>query len=108
MLGKTLYGNNSVYDILHKTSVVPKLLCIRFDKIDGFTINLDGKIKHLILFDYGLFNKICDENKKAVLQIVLIIILSAINKNKINCYNIFLEKGLYKDKSDRQYFLMNV
>ena len=35
---------------------------------------------HLILFDYGLFNKICDKikyliSKKVVLQIVLIIIL---------------------------------
>ena len=36
---------------------------IRFDKIDGFIISLDGKIKHLILFDYGLFNKICDKIK---------------------------------------------
>ena len=36
---------------------------IRFEKIDGFIISLDGKIKHLILFDYGLFNKICDKVK---------------------------------------------
>ena len=36
---------------------------IRFEKIDGFVISLDGKIKHLILFDYGLFNKICDKIK---------------------------------------------
>ena len=35
----------------------------RFDKIDGFIISLDGKIKHLIFFDYGLFNKICDKIK---------------------------------------------
>ena len=35
----------------------------KFDKIDGFIISLDGKIKHLILFDYGLFNKICDKIK---------------------------------------------
>ena len=35
----------------------------RFDKIDGFIISLDGKIKHLILFDYGLFNEICDKIK---------------------------------------------
>ena len=53
---------------------------IRFDKIDGFIIVLDGKIKHLILFHYGLFNKISDKikylkSKKVVLQIVLIIIL---------------------------------
>ena len=36
---------------------------IRFDKIDGFIISLDGKIKHSILFDYELFNKICDKIK---------------------------------------------
>ena len=35
----------------------------RFDKIDGFITSLDGKIKHLILFDYGLSNKICDKIK---------------------------------------------
>ena len=35
----------------------------RFDKIDGFIISLDGNIKHLILFDYGLFNEICDKIK---------------------------------------------
>ena len=32
---------------------------IRFNKIDGFIIALDCKNKYLILFDYGLFNKIC-------------------------------------------------
>ena len=58
----------------------PKPLCIRFDKIDGFIIVLDGKIMHLIVFDYGLLNKICDKikyliSKKVVLQIILIIIL---------------------------------
>ena len=36
---------------------------ISFDKIDRFIIPLDGKIKHLILFDYGLFSKICDNIK---------------------------------------------
>ena len=36
---------------------------IRFDKIDEFIITLDGKNRHLILFDYGLFDKICDKIK---------------------------------------------
>ena len=54
-------------------------MCIKFDKIDGFIMVLDGKIKHLVLFDYGLLDKICDKvkyliSKKVVLQIVLIII----------------------------------
>ena len=39
----------------------PKPLRIRFDKIDGFNIALDGKNKHLVLFDYGLLDKICDK-----------------------------------------------
>ena len=37
--------------------------CIRFDKIDGFIRVLDGEIKHLVLFDYGLFDKIFDRIK---------------------------------------------
>ena len=33
------------------------------------------------------------------------IIKSVVNKNKNEyCYNIFLEKGLYKDKSNTEYF----
>ena len=36
---------------------------IRFGKIDGFIISLDGKVKHLILFDYRLFDLICDNIK---------------------------------------------
>ena len=75
----SLYENISVYYISYKTPTGPQPLHIRFDKIDGFIISFDGKIKHLILFDYGLFNKICDKVKylisKVVLQIVLIIIL---------------------------------
>ena len=59
---------------------VQKPLRIRFDKVDEFIIALDGKIKHLILFEYGLFDKICDKikyviSKKVVIQIVLMIIL---------------------------------
>ena len=42
--------------IVHKTPTGPKSLCIRFHKIYRFIMALDGKNKHLILFDYGLFN----------------------------------------------------
>ena len=47
----------------------------RFNKIDGF---ISGEIRHLVLFDYGWFDKICDWVKrliseKMVSQIVLII-----------------------------------
>ena len=53
---------------------------IRFDKIDESIVSLDRKIRHLVLLDYELFDKICDKikyvmNKKVALQIVLIIIL---------------------------------
>ena len=97
---------------------------IRFDKIDGFIIVLDSKIKHLILFDYGLFNKICDKIKYLINSInhnfgktrtdsyhslpskkiltyhnVIILIKLVVNKNKNKYYYIiFLEKGSYKDK----------
>ena len=62
-LDKKLYVNISVYNISYKTPIGLKPLRIRFDKVDGFIIALDGKNKHLILFDYGLFNKICDKFK---------------------------------------------
>ena len=77
LLDEILYENVSVYDILHKTSTGPKPLRIRFDQIDGFVMVHDGKIKHLVLFDYGLLDKICNnlKVKKVLLQIVLIKIL---------------------------------
>ena len=55
-------------------------MCIGFYKIDGFIVFLDGKIKHLVLFDYGLLDEACDKikyliSKKVVIQIVLIILL---------------------------------
>ena len=131
LLYKKLYENISVYNISYKTLTGPKPLRIRFDKKDGFIIFLDGKMKHLILFDYGLFNKICDKIKylisekscvtnsinrnfgkiridsynsistKKILTFhnVAVPIKSVVNKNKNKYYyNIFLEKGLYKDK----------
>ena len=56
---------------MFKTATDPTLLSIGFDKIDGLIVSLDDEIKHLILFDYGLFNSICDTikyliNKKVV------------------------------------------
>ena len=62
-LGKKIYENISVYDISYKTSTCPKPSRIRFDKIDGFIIIIDGKTKNFVLFDYGLFDKICDKIK---------------------------------------------
>ena len=63
LLDKKLYENIPVYDILHKTSTGSKPLRIKFDKIDGFIMVLDGKIKHLVLFNYGLLDQICNKIK---------------------------------------------
>ena len=54
LLVKKLYKNISVYKTSHNTPTSSKSLRIRFDIIDGF---------NLILFDYRLFNKICDKIK---------------------------------------------
>ena len=43
--------------------MVPKTLRMRFDKMNGFMMVLDGKIKHLVLFGYGLADKIFHEIK---------------------------------------------
>ena len=60
--------NISPYNISYKASTGPKPFCIKFDKIDGFIISLDGKIKHLVLFDYGLSDEICDKIKYLIRQ----------------------------------------
>ena len=41
--------------------------------MDGFIKVRGGEFRHLVLFDYELFDKICDKMKKVLLQIVLII-----------------------------------
>ena len=45
----------------HKTSRDPEPLHIRFAKIDGFIKVRGGEFRHLLLFDYGLFDNICDK-----------------------------------------------
>ena len=111
-------------------------MCIKYNKIDGF-IKIYNRIRYLVLFDSGWFDKICDRNKYLIsekngatdsinhnlqgsefIHVVLyllkkiltfcnaiILIKSVPNKNENNYYyNIFLEKGLYKDKSNTKYF----
>ena len=51
----------SVYKISYKISTGLKTLCISLDKIDGFITSPYRKIKHLVLSDYGLLDKICDK-----------------------------------------------
>ena len=60
---KKLYENISVYGISYKTLMGPKPLRIRFNKIDGFMRVCGGKFRYLVLFDYGLFDKMFDRNK---------------------------------------------
>ena len=114
---------------------------IRFDKVDGFTRVYDAEFKHLVLFDYGLFDNICDTIKYLIsgksgitnsinhnfgkitidsynslpieniltFHNVIILIKSVVNRDKNNYYyNSFLEKALYKGKSNRKYLYMNV
>ena len=67
----------------------PKTLLIRFDKIDRFIMVLDGKIKHLVLFYYGLFDKICDKIKYLISKKSSItnIINHKLGKIRIDSYN---------------------
>ena len=96
LLDQKFYQNISFHNILYKTPTDPRPLRIRFDKIDGFIISLDGKIKHLILFDYGLFSKICDKVKYLISKESGI--TNSINHNfgniRINSYNSYLLKNI--------------
>ena len=58
-----MYENISVYDISYKTARGPKPLPISFDKIDGFIRVRGVEFRHLVLFDYGLCDKICHKIK---------------------------------------------
>ena len=58
LLDDFLDENISVYDISYKTSMGPKPLRFRFDKIDGFIRVCGSEFRHLVLFDNGLFDKI--------------------------------------------------
>ena len=66
LLDEKLYKENNenilVYDISYKTSTGAKLLCTRYDEIDGF-IKIHDELRYLLLFDYDWFNKICDRIK---------------------------------------------
>ena len=86
---------------------------ISFDKIDTFIRVGGGEFRHLVLFDYGLFNEICDKIEYLIsenngitdsINHSITQIKSVVNKNKNKyCYNIFLEKGSYKDKANTAY-----
>ena len=88
-LDKKLYENISVYDISYKISVGPKPLGNRFDKLDGFIRVRGDKFRHLVLFDYEMFDKICDKIKYLISEKSGI--TDSINHNfgniKIDSYN---------------------
>ena len=89
LLDKKLYETISVYYIFHKTSTGPKPLRITFSKIDGLIMIVDVEVKPLLLFDYGLFDKICNKIKYLVSKISGI--TNTINHNfqriRIDSYN---------------------
>ena len=62
---------------------------IRFNKIDGFIRALNGEIKHLVLYDYELSDKICDRIEYLISE--RSIIKDSINHNfrkvRIDSYN---------------------
>ena len=51
-----------IYDISYKTSTGAKPLPDKFDEIDEF-INIHDRIRYLVLFDCGWFDKVCDRIK---------------------------------------------
>ena len=61
LLDEELYENISVYNISYKTPTGPKPLLIRFDKVDGFIRVRGDEFRHLVLFDYELFDNICEK-----------------------------------------------
>ena len=86
---------------------------------NGLFDKICDKIKYLISEKSGIadsfkhnFGKIRIDSYNSLpieeiltFPIVIILIKSIVNKNKNEyCYNIFLQKGFYKDKSDTRYF----
>ena len=62
-LYKKEYKDTLIYDVSYKTSMDIKQLRFMFHEIDGFIRLPNGEMKHLVLFDYWLFDKICDRIK---------------------------------------------
>ena len=67
----------------------------------GITDSIDHNFRKIRIYSY---NSLPIE-KIFTFHNVIILIKPVVNKNKNEyCYNIFLEKGSYEDKSDTQYF----
>ena len=73
-----------IYDISYKTLIDPKLLRIRFNKIDGIIRIYDGT-KHLTLFGWekyeAVFNSIRDRNSQKKWHHIYFFLLSCKNQS---------------------------
>ena len=70
-------------------------------KKSGITDRINHKLTRIRIDSYNFL----PIEKVLTFHNVITLIKSVVNKNKSNYYyNIFLEKGSYKDKSNTQYF----
>ena len=70
-------------------------------KKSGITDSINHNFGRIRLYSYSSL----PIEKILTFHNVIILIKSVANKNKNEChYDIFLEKGLYKDKSSAEYF----
>ena len=70
LLNKKSNKNILFYGILYKTLTGAKLLCISFDKIDGF-IRIYGGNKYLVLYGPEKYDAIYDRMRLYVKKVVL-------------------------------------
>ena len=133
LLDKNSYKNSLIYNISYKTFMGEKPSHIWFNKIDGF-IKIDNVVRYLGLLKFnevyerikfliseksGITDSInynfarirIDSYNSLPIEKILtfdnvaILIKSVVNENKNHYYyNIFLEKGSNKHKSNTQYF----
>ena len=133
LLDKNSYKNLLIYNISYKTFMGEKPSRIWFNKIDGF-IKIDNVVRYLGLLKFnevyerikfliseksGITDSInynfarirIDSYNSLPIEKILtfdnvaILIKSVVNENKNHYYyNIFLEKGSNKHKSNTQYF----
>ena len=89
-----------LFDYILFDKTCDKIECL-ISETSGITDSINhnfGKIR-IYSYNYLSIEQILSFHK------VIILIKSVVDKNKNNYYyNIFLEKGSYKDKSDTQYF----
>ena len=77
-----IHENILIHDILFKTFMGAKPLCIRFDKVDGMIKIYDGT-RYLELFGPRIYNAIYDRIKYLISEKVMLNILYIIIKNLI-------------------------